>query len=448
MRPGPVLLSALLGFFVIGLDASAVNVALPAIGHSFGGSTSALQWIVDAYTLMFAALVLSSGAISDRIGANRVFGIGLAVFTAASAVGGFAPGLAVLIGARVVQGSAAAVMLPSSLALVRQAYPVASERSRAIALWTVGGAVSFAAGPIAGGLLTSGLSWRAIFFINIPVGALTLALLARAPRSPRRAARLDPFGQLAAILALVALTFGVIRGGDTGFGTPIVIGSLLVSAVALAAFVAVEAHVADPMVPLELFRSRTVTVGVLVGFAVNAAFYGMVFVLSLFFQQVMHLSAVRAGLMFLPMTGLVAGANVASARAAARFGPKVPITVGQLICVVGLLGLTSVDGSTSWLHIAALLIPMGVGLGFAVPSLTAVVLNDIAPERAGMAAGVLNSLRQTGGALAVAVFGALVAHRTAFITGMHVSLLIAAIAVLATAAAAMTLPGRRAGVTS
>src|SRR5882757_2297 len=193
-RPGPVLLSALLGFFVIGLDASAVNVALPAIGHSFGGSTSALQWIVDAYTLMFAALVLSSGAISDRIGANRVFGIGLAVFTAASAVGGFAPGLAVLIGARVVQGSAAAVMLPSSLALVRQAYPVASERSRAIALWTVGGAVSFAAGPIAGGLLTSGLSWRAIFVINIPVGALTLALLARAPRSPRRAARLDPFG--------------------------------------------------------------------------------------------------------------------------------------------------------------------------------------------------------------------------------------------------------------
>ncbi|MCQ4042050.1 MFS transporter [Streptantibioticus rubrisoli] len=442
VSPTLVLGAALLGFFVIGLDASAVNVALPAIGRTLGGTTAGLQWIVDAYTLMFAALLLSAGALSDRLGANRVFGAGLAVFTAASALCGLAPALGALIGARVVQGSAAAVMLPSSLALVRQAFPHTAERARAIALWTVGGAVSTAAGPVVGGALTSSLGWRSIFFLNLPVGLLTLAVLVRVPRSPRRAAPLDPLGQLTAVIALGALTYGVIEGGASGFGTPTAVVSLVVAGVALAAFVVAEARVGEPMVPLGLFRSRTATLCLAIGFAVNAAFYGTVFVLGLFFQQVLGLSAVTAGLMFLPMTALVAGANVASARAAARFGPRVPITIGQLVCALGLFGLLGVDTHTDRLLTAVLLVPMGIGLGFAVPSLTAAMLSDIPADRAGMAGGVLNAGRQTGGALAVAVFGALVAHGTRFVSGMHISLLASALLLLATAAGALALPGR------
>ncbi|MEU1623899.1 MFS transporter [Streptomyces sp. NPDC020096] len=435
-----VLGTALLGFFVIGLDASAVNVALPAIGRTLGGTTAGLQWIVAAYTLMFAALLLSAGALSDRIGANRVFAAGLAVFTAASALCGLAPALGPLIGARVIQGSAAAVMLPSSLALVRQAFPDAAERARAIALWTVGGAVSTAAGPVVGGALTSSLGWRSIFFLNLPVGLITLAVLARVPRSPRRAASLDPFGQLTAVIALGALTFGVIEGGTSGFGSPTAAVSLLIAVVAMAAFVLTEARVAEPMVPLTLFRSRTATLCLVIGFAVNAAFYGTVFVLGLFFQEILGQSAVAAGLMFLPMTALVAGANVGSAKAAARFGPRLPITVGQLVCALGLFSLLGVDAHTDRLLTALLLVPVGIGLGFAVPSLTAAMLSDIAADRAGMAGGVLNAGRQTGGALAVAAFGALVGHRASFVSGMHISLLSAAVLLLATTAAALTLP--------
>ncbi len=444
--PSAVILgAALLGFFVIGLDASAVNVALPAIGRTLGGSTAGLQWIVDAYTLMFAALMLSAGALSDRVGANRVFALGLTVFTAASVACGLAPSLGPLIGARLVQGCAAAVMLPSSLALVRQEFPDAAERARAIALWTVGGAVSTAAGPVVGGALTSSLGWQAIFFLNVPVGLLTLAVLTRVPRSPRRAASLDPVGQLTAVLALGALTYGVIEGGAAGFDTPAAVGSLLVAGLATVAFVVTEARVADPMVPLSLFRSRTATVSLLIGFAINAAYYGTVFVLSLFFQEILGQSAVTAGLLFLPMTALIAGANVASARAAARFGPRFPIAVGQLACVLGLLALLTVDASTNKVLVAFMLAPVGIGLGFAVPSLTAAMLGDIDPERAGMAGGVLNAARQTGGAMAVAAFGAFVSDRSSFVPGMRLSLFVAAVLLLATSVAARALPRSRRG---
>jgi DHA2 family methylenomycin A resistance protein-like MFS transporter len=449
------LTAALLGFFVIGLDASAVNVALPAIGHdlsgagagaggSGGGTTTGLQWIVDAYTLSFAALLLSAGALSDRFGASRVFGAGLAVFTVMSAACGLAPGLGALVGARFAQGAAAAVMLPSSLALVRQAYPEARARGRALALWTMGGAVSSAAGPVLGGALTSGLGWQSIFYLNVPVGAVTLALLTRLPGSPRRAASFDPLGQLTAAIALSGLTYGVIEGGAHGFAHPAPLAALAVALLAGTAFAVVEARVADPMVPLGLFRSRTVSVSMVVGFTVNAAFYGSVFAFSLYFQRQLGLSPARTGLLFLPMAGVVAFANAASARAAARWGVRMPIAAGQLVGVVGL-------GAAAWLAgphahplaVALVMVPIGVGLGFTVPSLTAAMLGDVSAERAGMAAGVLNAGRQTGGALAVAVFGALLADPAWFTVGLRVSLLAAGALLLVTSAGAAVLLPRR-----
>lgn len=444
--PKLILTTTFMGIFLLNLDSMAMTVALPGIGRALGGSTAGLQWIMDAYTLMFAALLLSAGTVSDRIGASRAFGAGVAVFTLASAACALAPAVGVLIAARLVQGSAAAVMLPSSLALVRQAFPVAAERARAIALWTVGGAVAIAAGPVVGGMLCSTVGWRAIFVVNLPVGIATLAVLTRVQRSPRRATPLDPYGQLTAIVALAALTFGVIDGGEHGFGEPAVLGWLGLAAVATAAFIKIEARTVAAMVPLDLFRSRTVTVSVVIGFVINAAFYGLVFVLSLFLQNVLNLSVMASGLMFVPMMVVIAGANLASARAAARFGSRLPIALGQAILALAMFGLLWMGEGTSRPVIAAILIPVGVGLGFAVPSLTAVLLSDIAGERAGMAAGILNSFKQAGGALAVAVFGALVAQHGEFIAGLRIVLCVAVVMLVATTAAAGLLP--REGMTA
>jgi MFS transporter, DHA2 family, methylenomycin A resistance protein len=426
---------------MLSLDATAVNVALPGIGRTLGGTTAGLQWVVDAYTLMLAALLISAGALSDRFGARRLFGIGLAAFMIASAGCGLAPALGLLIGGRAIQGSAAAVMLPASLALVRQAFGDPVRRAKAIAQWSVGGAVAIAAGPVAGGVLTSAVSWRAIFFINLPAGLMTLVLVARAPRSPRRAVPLDPAGQVTAIAGLAALTFGIIEGGASGFGRPLVLGCLLLAAAAMAAFVLAEARAVHPMVPLRIFRSRTVTVCVAIGFAINVAFYGLIFVLSLYFQRILGEPAVTAGLMFLPMTALLSSANLTSAKVAARFGPRLTIWTGLAVSALGMLALLACIGPDRLLLTAAM-VPAGLGLGFALPSLTVMLLDAIPADQAGLAAGMLNSSRQIGGTLAVAVFGVLVSHHADFVSGLRGSILIGAVMLLAATAAALTLPVR------
>jgi len=435
-----VLLAALLGFFMTALDATAVNVALPGIGRSLGGGTAGLQWVVDGYTLMFAALLISAGAISDRAGARRVFGFGLIVFTLASAACGLAPGMWFLVLARVVQGSAAAVMMPASLALVRQAFADPARRAKAVAQWTVGGAVAIVAGPLAGGVLTSAVSWRLIFVLNLPAGLVALALLRRAPASPRRDAPLDLAGQVTLVAALAALTFGIIEGGSGGFGSPLVLGSLALAVLAMGLFTLAEARAAVPMIPLGLFRSRVVLFCVAGGFAVNGTFYGMIFVFSLYFQRVLGLSPVSAGLMFLPMSALVSLSNLASVRLAAQSGPRRPIWTGLLGAAAGLSALLAVNGTTDRYLLAGLLVPVGLGLGLAVPSLTAILLETLPGSQAGLAAGVYNSARQVGGTVAVAVFGALIARRTSFGAGMRDSLLVVAIMVAATALGALLLP--------
>ncbi|HVT69136.1 MAG TPA: MFS transporter [Trebonia sp.] len=431
-----VLTAALLGFFMISLDATAVNVALAAVGRSLGGATSGLQWVVDGYTVPLAALLISAGAVSDRRGARRVFGWGLAVFAAASAGCGLAPGLAVLITARVVQGGAAAVMLPSSLALVRQAFDDAPARARAVAVWSAGGAVAMAAGPVLGGILTSTVGWRAIFFVNLPVGAAAAVVLAlRARRSPRLAAPLDPAGQVTAVLGLAALTFGVITGGATGFARPPVVAALAVAVLAGGCFLAVESKVARPMVPLALFRSPAVVTCVVTGFSINAAFYGVAFLLGLYFQQVLGEPAITAGLLFLPMTGLLAVANLVSARVAARWGHHVPVRAGLCVGALGMLLLAFLPvtlGGRTGMEIA--LVPAGAGLGFALPSLTFLLLDSLPAAQAGLAGGLFNAGRQAGGALAVATFGALVSG--SFVAGLRISMLISAAALLGSTAAA------------
>ncbi|MCI3277130.1 MFS transporter [Streptomyces cylindrosporus] len=432
--PALTLTAALLGFALICLDASVVNVALPAIGSTLGVGMSGLQWVVDAYTLAFAALMLSTGAFADRAGASRAFALGTAVFTLASAVCGLAPNLPSLIGARVVQGVAAAVVLPASLALVRQAYPEPARRARAVAAWAAGGSAAVALGPVAGGLLTTVWDWRGIFFVNLPVGALILALLVRAPRSERRPAPLDLPGQATAVVALTGLTFAVIEGGTAGWA------ALAVAVVAAVVFFRVEARSPHPVVPLGLFRNRTVAVAVAAGAAVSVAFYSVVFVFSLFFQQVQGLSALRAGLAFLPMTGLIAVTNVVAGKLAGRYGARLPMLIGQALAVVGLLVLLYVDAGTSSALTAVLLVPLALGCALTVPPLTAAMMDAVPAERAGLAAGVLNSARQVAGGLGIAVFGTLVSG--GFVDGMRLSLAVGAALLLVTFGLSFRLAGR------
>jgi DHA2 family methylenomycin A resistance protein-like MFS transporter len=230
------LLAALLGFFVVTLDAVVVNVTLPTIRGDLGGGVAGLQWVLDGYTLMFAALLLTAGSLSDRLGARRAFGCGLVVFVLASVACGLAPSLGLLIAARFVQGTAAAAMMPASMALIRQAYPEAKARGRAVGIWAMGGAVASSSGPVLGGVLNL-IDWRLIFFINVPVGALALLPLARANRSTPRLVPFDPIGQVTGALAMGGLTFGAIRAGATGFTDPIVIAAFVVAVLALTAFV-------------------------------------------------------------------------------------------------------------------------------------------------------------------------------------------------------------------
>ena len=428
---GLILAAALLGFFMISLDATAVNVALPSIGRSLHGATDGLQWVVDGYTVMFAALLISAGSVSDRAGARRTFCCGLSVFAIASAGCGLAPWLGFLIGARVIQGCAAAVMLPASLSLVRQAFAHPAARARAVAIWTAGGAVAMAAGPVLGGILTSAAGWRAIFFLNLPVGMAALGLAARAPRSPRLAAPLDPAGQVTAMLGLAALAFGVITGGADGFAARTAQVALVIAAASFALFVAAESRAERPMVPLALFRSRAFTVCLAIGFSINAAFYGIAFVLSLYLQRILGESAGTTGLLFLPMTGLLAVASLISVRVAARWGHHVPVRLGLTMGTLGMFLLAFARGRTG---MELTLVPVGAGLGFALPSLTFLLLDSLPADQAGLAGGLFNASRQTGGAMAVAVFGALVSG--SFTAGMRASMLISAVLLLAGTVAA------------
>ncbi|WP_327357025.1 MFS transporter [Streptomyces sp. NBC_01304] len=433
--PGLTLFAALLGIALMTLDASVVNVALPAIADDLGSGMAGLQWVVDSYTLAFASLMLSTGAFADRTGATRAYAIGIALFTLASAACGFAPSLGVLIAARVVQGVAAAVVLPASLSLVRQAYPDAAQRARAVALWAAGGSVALALGPVAGGALITWWGWPGIFFINLPLGALTLVLLVRAPRSLPRPAPLDLPGQLTAVVALTALTFAVIERGTTG------LISLAVAVAAALAFAVIESRQPHPVVPLGLFRNRTVAIVVPTGVAISVTFYGMIFVFSLFFQQEQGSSALMAGLLFLPMTALIVVANIVSGKLAGRFGPRLPMLVGQSLAIAGLLLLVAFASAdrSPW-GLAFLMLPMAVGCGLTIPPLTAAMMEAVPASRAGTAAGVLNSARQVGGGLAVAAFGSLIAGD--FEAGMRVCLLVSAGLLAVTAAGTVRLRTR------
>jgi MFS transporter, DHA2 family, methylenomycin A resistance protein len=433
--------AAVLGFFVVTLDVVVVNVALPSIRGELGGGITGLQWVVDGYTLMFAALLLSAGSLSDRFGARRAFGVGVAVFVLASLACGLAPSMGALVAARFVQGAAAAMMMPSSMALIGQAYPEPVTRARAVAIWALGGSVASSAGPVLGGVLTL-VSWRLIFLLNLPAGVIALLLLARTARSPHRAVPFDWPGQVAAVVAMGGLTYGAIEAGAAGFAAPRVLAAVAVAVIALICFLVVQARGAHPMVPLGLFRSRTVSVAVAVGFAFVVGYYGLPFLMSLFLQQVRGLTSLGTGLAFLPMMLIGLVLTPFSARLAERLGARTLVTAGLLGMTAGMLALAVVPAASPVWLLAALMVPVGVAGPLVMPPVMALLLNAVPGSRAGIASGVFNTSRQLGGALAVAVFGALLTTPAGFLHGLRTGLLIAAAVALAAAAASLLLATR------
>jgi MFS transporter, DHA2 family, methylenomycin A resistance protein len=317
------LIGTSLGFGVIQLDVTVVNVAVKQIGVTFGGGIAELQWVVSSYILMFAALILPAGALGDRFGAKRILCAGFATFMAASMACGLAPDFAVLIAARTVQGAGAALLGSCSLALLNYTCTDPAGRSRAVGQWAAGASAALSGGPVVGGILIAAAGWRSIFFINVPIGLAGLWLIWRHAQETQRAAHrgTDLAGAVSAVISLAAFAAAIIEAGRDGFASPWALAGLALSAPAVAAFIRVEARAAYPMLPLALFRHRPFAVPVAVGFLVNVCFYGLIFLFSLLFQEQQGMSALRAGLAFLPMTAAILAANLVSGRAGAAVGP-------------------------------------------------------------------------------------------------------------------------------
>jgi len=437
-RAALTLAAALLGFFIVTLDAVVVNVALPTVQRDLDSTIGGLQWVVDGYTLMFAAFLLTSGVLSDRIGARRAFAAGVIVFSLASLACGLAPNLALLVIARFVQGTAAAVMMPSSMALIGQAYTDARARARAVALWAMGGALASSSGPILGGLLTE-VSWRLIFLINVPVGLATLALLHGVALSAQRPASVDWVGQIAAILAMGGLTYGAVEAGAVGFDRLSVVIAFVLAVVGVAAFGVSQVRGRHPMIPRRLAHNRTLQSSALIGFAFMVAYYGLPFVFTLYFQQERGMSALAAGALFLPMMLIGAVLTPLSARLVERVGHRAPIACGLVLMTIGSVALAVVPSSAPVWLLSVLLILVGLGGPLVMPPTTGLLLNSVHGQTAGTAGGVFNTSRQIGGALAIAVFGALLADRDTFAHGVRISLIIAAIVTVIAAGIALRL---------
>ncbi len=422
------LIASGLGITVVQLNAAVVTVAFASLRRSFDVDVVALQWTVNAYALLLAALLLSAGLLGDRYGARRVFLVGFGV----SAVGALAAGLAarypMLIAMRGLQGIGAALLLPASLSLIDQVSPDAAARSRAIGIWSGAGSLALALGPVAGGLLIAWAGWPMVFLPSVPLCLVGLWLTWRhAPRGAGAVrAHLDWPGQLVAMIALASLTWGA-RSAAQGWLQAQVGLCMAVFAGAVVAFVAIERRSSAPMLPPGMFRNAAFNAVTLARALVNLAYYGLVFVFSLFFQTIQHRSALATGLMFLPMTASLIVVTVIAGRLSARYGPRRPALVGLVIAAAGELGLTGIGAATSAGVFALPFLLIGSGIALVVPSLTIACLASVSKDRTGIASGVLNAAAQMGGVLGVAVFAALLAsdRPAAFVAGTHATVLIA-----------------------
>jgi EmrB/QacA subfamily drug resistance transporter len=440
-----MLIAVSLATFMTYLDNNIINVAIPAIQRDLHLSTAGLEWVVSGYILVFASLLLAGGRLGDIFGRRRLFLIGLGIFTAASLVAGLAGNVDVLVASRAVQGLGAALVTPTTLALISSGYPDPKERTAAIGIWSAVGALALAVGPLLGGLISQHVSWGWIFFINVPFGIATMALAAWAVPAgladgPR--ARIDVPGLVLSAATLFTLTYALIEGHDKGWTSTLILGSFAVSASAAIAFVAVELRADQPMVDVALFAERTFTGGIVAIVMWGFGLFGIYFFTSLYMQNVLAMSATEAGAAFVPMALLMAASAIVSERVAAAIGAHRSVALAMALMAVGIGSMIVLGEGASFLSLMPSFALIGIGGGLSVP-LTALVVGAMPVERAGVASGIFNAAREVAGLLGITVIGAVLATRQsasirsghtpvdAFLSGYRGGLVVAAVLVAA-----------------
>jgi EmrB/QacA subfamily drug resistance transporter len=406
-----VLAATILGSSMVFIDGSVVNVALPTIQSDLDATAAQTQWVIESYALFLAALILVGGSFGDHFGRRRIFVIGTLLFAVTSVWCGLAPNAGMLITARAAQGIAGALLTPASLAIISATFSDQDERGRAIGTWSGLTAITAALGPVLGGWLVETLSWRWIFFLNIPFAVAVLGIAVRMPESRERTPRrLDWTGSALATIGLGGATFGMIEAPADGWGDPLVLGSLLVGVTALVGFVVVEWRGREPMMPLGLFSSRTFSGTNLLTFLLYAALGGALFYFPFTLIEVQGYSSTAAGAAFLPFIALMFALSRWSGGLATKYGAKRPLVIGPLIAAAGFL-LLAVPGMTSnyWTSYFAGAVVLGFGMTVTVAPLTTAVMGAIDSDRAGIASGVNNAVSRAASLLAIALFGIVVA---------------------------------------
>ena len=397
--------------FMIMLDNTVVNVALPSIQGDLGIGLSELEWTVNAYALTFAVLMLTGGKLADYFGRRRVFLIGLAIFTLSSLLCGLATSGETLIGARTVQGAGAALMLPATLSIISATFPP-HQRGLAIGIWAGVSAMALAIGPLIGGLITEHIDWSWIFFVNVPIGVLGLIVgrvVIDESRDTSAEQRLDFPGLIASGVGLFALTFALIEANAYGWTDPLIVGLFVLSAVSLVGFVLLERHQRAPMLDLSLFRSSTFAGANVVALLVTLAMFGVFFFMSIYMQNVLGYSATRTGAVFLPMTILIILIAPAAGKFSDRVGSRWLMTAGMLCLTASLVVFSRLGLDSTFWDILPGLVVGGFGMALVMTPMTAAALGSVPVAKSGVGSGVLNTFRQLGGALGIAVMGAIVA---------------------------------------
>ena len=421
-------IAASAAMFLACMDTLITNLALPTIQEELGASLAAQQWIVDGYTLPFAALLLLAGNLSDRFGAKRAFIGGTAGFALSSVICGLANSVEMLVFGRVVMGVAAAFILPSSMALINEAYRTEEHRRRALAVWGVGGSAATAAGPLLGGLLVP-VHWSLVFTVNIPVCLVVLALCRKLATSPRVPQPIDFVGQVLALVALTCLVGGIIEGGDQGFAASFPLSLIIIGIIGVVTFLVSQARVPHPMMPLSLLHAPGMRLALLGGFSMILSWNGFVFLCTLFLQQGLELSPLMAGLVFVPgaLTSVIG--NMLSDRLAGARGTRLTIAVGTTLLAIG-YALTLIGAAAGALNAIVIMLAVclsGLGGGINTPSFAGLVLKSVDAEHGGIASAVFNTMRQVGGAIGIAVFGALTSLMPVLLNGMAASFTIAVV---------------------
>jgi EmrB/QacA subfamily drug resistance transporter len=445
------LVSVALATFMTYLDNNIVNVAIPDIQRELGLSTAGIEWVVSGYILTFAGLLLAGGRLADAFGRRRLFLIGIVVFTVSSLLAGLAGGEAALIAARALQGIGAAMVTPTTLAIISATFTDPRERNAAVGVWGGVGALALAVGPVLGGYLTQYVSWEWIFWINVPVGVATVALGAWSIQESREdeARSLDLPGLLLSTISLFALTWALIEGHDRGWTSASILGSFGVAALAGLVFVVVELRVAQPMVDVSLFARREFSGGIVAVMLWAFGIFGIYFFTSLYLQGVLGFSPTKAGLAFVPMALLMAASAIVSDRVAARFGAYRSTGIGMVAMGIAVGSVALLGKDASFLSLMPSFAVIGVTSGMTIP-LTATVLGVMPTAQAGVASGVFNASREVAGLLGITVIGAVLTSRQgaalaaghapvdAFLSGYRAGILVAAVLVVAGGVAAYT----------